>query len=147
MGTGGVHELARRYSWTDCQPEKCRSIIKTTLEIIWQYAINAWKLARSRCRTSGSPEIRKIGYPDFRDIRISGNPEIRESGNPDFRKSGNPDFRISGYPDFRKSRYPKIWKSANPQIPFESSQNQKLKNLEIHQSAGVGGNERRPSTL
>ena len=50
----------------------------------WQCAINAWKLARSRRRTSGFPEIRKIRYPE---IQISGGTDARISGKSEVNKS------------------------------------------------------------
>ena len=51
---------------------------------MWQYAINAWELARSRRRTSGFPKIRKIGYPE---IPMSGCPDVRISGKSEVNKS------------------------------------------------------------
>ena len=79
--------------------------------VIWQYAINAGKLARRRRRTSGFPEIRKIGYPEIRisgipEIWIFGSPGIRISEIPDFRNSGFLEIRTSGIPDFRISGFP-----------------------------------------
>ena len=62
-----------------------RSSIPHANKDIWQYAINAWELARSRHRTSGFLEIRKIGYPE---IQISGGPDARISGNSVFEGPG-----------------------------------------------------------